>query len=247
MARIEVKVTMKGIYSFEAPSFGYGYETRHIYNMEAEDGTVYVWKTTATMHIEVPYTGDPGMHCFEDRKGNPVDHAPVKKGDVLVITADVKGQKEYKGQPQTELTRVKVKEMLSEVKTASQIEAERKAAEEAKRQAQKDSLMEGDFIWRMSYKQFKEHYSDCETVAGSFQSIGGHYSTIEVIIRDGRLVNSGVRGQRFSGYEFYYKVDGVQYRTTYRAVCEENALKRLYKNNPGATDVTPGRIYQYGC
>ena len=77
--RFEATVTMKGIHSYEAPAYGYGTETRYIYNMIAEDGTVYVWKTTSFMTMEVPYTGKPGCHCFEDRKGNPIDYSRINK------------------------------------------------------------------------------------------------------------------------------------------------------------------------
>lgn len=42
MARITVEVTMSNIYQYSAPAYGYGYETRYIYTMQGEDGTVYV-------------------------------------------------------------------------------------------------------------------------------------------------------------------------------------------------------------
>ena len=246
MARIQISVEMNNIYSFQAPAYGYGYETRYIYTMSGEDGKTYVWKTSAFMSVDVPYTGEPGWHSFEDRKGNPVDHEPINKGDRIVIKATVKGESEYKGQPQTELTRVTVVERSYKAKTREEIEAERQAERQAKRQEQLDSIREGDFIWRMPYKQYKEHYSDCETVIDSYEKRDYYPGTIEVIIRAGRLVPSGVRGQRFHGYEFHITdKSGKKWRQCYRAVCEENALRRCEKDFPDAAEIIPGKIYDY--
>lgn len=250
MTRIDkTPVTLTGVYQYSAPSYsGYGYETRYIYTMTADDGTVYVWKTTAFMSVQVPYTGKEGMHNFEDRKGNPIDYAPVNKGDRIVISASIKGDGEYNGQPQTELTRVSVKEILSKGKTKEEIEAEREAERKAKRQEQLDTLGDGDFIWRMPYKQYKERYADCETVIGSYEKTNYYPATIQVIIRRGRLVPSGVRGQHYSGYEFFvYLEDGSKIRTCYRAVSEDNAQKRCEKDYPEAKEIVGGKIFHYGC
>lgn len=40
--RIQAEVTMMNIYKYEAPAYGYGTETRYIYTMQDEAGTVYV-------------------------------------------------------------------------------------------------------------------------------------------------------------------------------------------------------------
>lgn len=247
MTKIDkVPVELTGVYQYEAPSFGYGWETRYIYTMTADDGTVYVWKTTSFMTIQVPYTGKPGMHNFEDKKGNPVDYSQINKGDKIVISASVKGEGEYNGQPQTVLTRVSVKERLTKAKTKEEIEAEREAERKAKRQEQMNSLGDGDFVWRMPYKQYKEHYSDCETVFGSYEKHDYRPATIEVIVRNGRLVPSGVRGQHYSGYEFFVNyADGTKVRTCYRAVCEDNAQRRCEKDYPDAKEIVAGKIYHY--
>lgn len=238
MARIELTVTMKGIYEYERPAYGYGYETAYIYNMESEDGKVYVWKTTAFMTIEVPYTGKPGRHCFEDRKGNPVDHSKINKDDVIRITASVKGESEYKGQPQTELTRVKVVERVSKAKTREEIKDEKK-------QRQMASLQIGDAIWYgMKYKQYKEHYSDCETICGSFRRNDWGESFVDVILKADRLKASGVRGQHYAGYEFFVTENGERSRVCYRAVNEDNAFKRCQKEFPNA-EIEAGKIYPY--
>jgi len=244
MARIEITVTMKGIYSYERPAYGYGIETAYIYNMETEDGKAYVWKTTSFMTLRVESDKKNGME-YEEKTGKWFAHQKINKGDVIRITASVKGESEYKGQPQTELTRVKVVERTVAAKTWEEIKAEREAQKAQKAQEQLDSLQGEDFAWRMPYKQYKEHYNDCETVEGSFEK-NRFGSFITVIVREGRLKASGVRGEHYSGYEFYFMQDGKKHRTCYRAVKEENALRRLQKDFPDATDIQPGRIYNYG-
>ena len=97
----------------------------------------------------------------------------------------------------------------------------------------------------MPYKQYKEHYSDCETLAGTYKDkddMGRRiYATITVIIREGRLKNSGTRFQHYSGYQFTN--ENGKY-ITYRAVSEENAKKRCEKENPNHTwECT--KIYNY--
>lgn len=233
MARIEAIVTMNGIYSYERAAFGYGTETAYIYNMEAEDGTVYVWKTTSFMGF---YVDDENGH-FRNNKGVWQEFYKVNKGDVIRITATVKGQSEYKGQPQTEVNRVKVVERIFRAKTWEEIQKEAKAED------QRNSLTGEDFIWRMPYKQYKEHYSDCETVEDSYRSprdYGRIPATIEVIVREGRLKNSGVRGEHYSGYRLQ-NADGEQ--VVYRAVKEENAIRRAEKEFGGEWKCI--RIYQY--
>lgn len=242
--KIQVKVTMQGIYSYEAPAYGYGTETRYIYNMVAEDGTAYVWKTTVFMGIEIPdENGD-----FTDRRGRKYSFSKVNKGDRLVIAGSVKGVGEYRGQPQTELARVKVKERTFEAETWEMIQARRKAEKEAKAEEQRESLAGKDFIWKMPYRQYKEHYSDCETVVGSYddhirerEMTRRHIpATIDVIIREGRLKNSGVRGEHYSGYEVQNE-NGM--KVVYRAVKEENAIRRAEKEFGGEWECV--KIYNY--
>lgn len=243
MEKIKVEVTMANIYKYEAPAFGYGYETRYIYTMQDQDGTVYVWKTATWMHIDV-YEGVNQDHAnFYDRKGIAYEPQGICKGDKIVITASVKGHGEYKGQSQTVLTRVKI------VDRTYNAAGERKEKKENKKVEQMDSIKDGDFIWEMPYRQFKEHYNDCETVIDSYDDHEGRLpATIKVIIREGRLKASGVRGQHFSGYEFFFiDTDGKKARVCYRAVSEGNAMKRLYREFPKAQEVTLGKIYMYGC
>lgn len=245
--RIEAVVTMKSVYSYERAAYTYGTETAYIYNMEAEDGTVYVWKTTSFMGIELPAANPDDAH-FINSKGKAVDFFKINKNDVIRIKASVKRQGEYKGQPQTELTRVKVLERIFKAETWEEIQAKREAAKAAKAEEQRDSLNGEDFIWRMPYKQYKEHYSDCETVAGSYndhmreREMTRRYipATIDVIIREGRLKNSGVRGEHYSGYEVQNE-NGM--KVVYRAVKEENAIRRAEKEFGGEWECV--KIYNY--
>lgn len=222
--RIEIAVEMKGIYEFRAKSYGYGFETRYIYNMMDEDGTVYVWKTKLLMHVN-----DSPQR--------------INKGDKIVIIASVKGESKYDGQPQTELARVKVKERTFKAETWEEKQARIKAEKEQKAQEQRDSLQGEDFIWRMPYRQYKQHYSDCETVVGSYKSAecyGKIPPTIEVIVREGRLKASGVRGEHYSGYRLQND-DGEQ--IVYRAVKEENAIRRAEKEFGGHWHCI--KVYEY--
>lgn len=222
--RVTIKGILSGEYSFERPSFGYGMETVTIYKITSEDGKVYVWKTTSAMAMEIPYQGKVGCHNFEDRKGNPIDYVSPNKGDTVTITASIKGESEYKGEKQTKIQRVKVTEIIRKVKP------------EVKKQDL--TLAEGDEIIEMPYKQYKEHYSDCETVKGSFfRDEATGKSTIKVIIRNGRMKASGVRGQRFMNYIFNGTENGKTSTFCAWAVCEENARKQLTKAFPHVTDM----------
>ena len=221
--RIELAVEMKGIYSYTAPAYGYGVETRYIYKMATDCGNIYVWKTAAIM---------------------AVSDSPVNVGDKLVIVGTVKGESEYRGENQTELTRVKVKERTFRGKTWEEIQKGREEEKERKAQEQRDSIRGMDIIWTMTYKQYKEHYSDCETITGSFRREMGRPATIQVIIREGRLKASGVRGKHYSGYVLEDAEDGK--RVVYRAVSEENAVKRAEKEFGGG-EWKCVKIYQYAC
>ena len=53
--------------------------------------------------------------------------------------------------------------------------------------------------YRMKYSQYKKHYADCKTVPGTYDTIE---KSIIVLIPEGRMKNSGVRGQRYNYYRF---------------------------------------------
>lgn len=141
---------------------------------------------------------------------------------ILKIKGTIKGETEYNGVKQIELQRVKLLEVIEMAKTKEEITEE-------KRKAQHDSLKDGDTILTMTYKQYKEHYSDCETLYNSFYKDNG-ISYIEVIVRNGRLKASGVRGQHFSSYVLVNSHKGIRY--TFYAVSKENAIKQAVKAYP---------------
>jgi hypothetical protein len=76
----------------------------------------------------------------------------------------------------------------------------------------------------MHYSQYKKHYSDCATVPGSYDKAS---KNILVIVPDGRMKPSGVRGQTFKSYQIgLTDKNGKHGYCTYKAVCEENAMKK---------------------
>ena len=227
--RYELNLTLKREYSFVS-HYGYREQENYIYTMEDENGNVFVWKTTSVI----------GMDDV-DKKGNWTFNG-VHKNDSFKCKATVKDHSEYKGTKQTVLTRVKVLS-IDHVPTKEELD-------EIKRAEQLKSLKEGDVTWQMPYKQYKEHYSDCETLAGSYleadHTVQRWYPEITVIIRAGRLVNSGVRFKTYKGYEFTWTdEDGKEWKTCYRAVSEENAEKRFKKEHPEAVSAECTKIYDY--
>lgn len=239
-----IEVTVKGIFSYEAPAYGYGYETRYIYNMQGTDGTTYVWKNTTSLLGYEEVTDSEDEYYSINAKGEKIKWNRVNKGDVIAISATVKGEDEYKGEKQTIVNRVKVHGRTFKAKTPEEIEAEKKAKREQEKQEQLDSIKENDIVQRMPYKQYKEHYSDCETIIDSYECRNGR-STIVVIIREGRLKASGVRGKHFMGFQFFFELNGEETSWTFRAVSEENALKQLAKAFKNATNIRAGEIFYY--
>lgn len=214
--KITAVVTVTTEYEYEDYSFSYYGTTKRIYTMTDAEGTVYVWKTTGFLQYK---TGEKNQY------GDDVEIV-AHKNDRVEITGTVKGQTEYKGQPQTELTRVKVTKIIE------QADAEPEETLEDKKRRQLDALGANDLIWEsMPYRQYKMHYSDCETVAGSFIKDNHGVSTVDVIIKEGRLKNSGTRGRRFATYIFESE-DG-EHQASYYAVDSEHAYERCIKENPG--------------
>ena len=209
MARVDLKVKLVGEYQYDRKKYAsYGYETVSIYKMTDESDKVYVWKTTSWL-------------AYNDK--------PINRGSIIVIAATVKGESEYNGEMQTELTRVKVKEVIEMGKSIEQIQAEREKAREAKKAEQMASLKGEDFIWTMPYRQYKERYADCETVIDSFVRPRFGVSHIDVIIREGRLKASGVRGKHFHSYALEWEEDGETIRGVFVAVDYEHAEAQFHK------------------
>ena len=218
--RIELEVKLIKENSFKS-YFGFN-EITTIYTMEDADGNVFVWKTSSYLKLDT-----------ENSRGDIVADLP-RRGDRITLKATVKEHNEYKGTRQTVLIRVKVTAI-------SHAKAELDAARASEQLA---SLKEGDVIWRMPYKRYKDHYSDCETIAGSYRDgrTHGGYASIEVIIRAGRLVPSGVRGKHYSGYIFEAE-NGM--KAGYYAISEETARRRLLKDYPESQNWPCVKIYNY--
>jgi len=216
--RVNLNLTLKNEYSYPT-YFGYRTQDNYIYTFEDAEGNVFVWKTTSLICIDHEVNG-----CLMPEF--------VRKGDSFECKATIKEHSEYKGTKQTVITRVKVL-TISHVPTKEELE-------EKKRQEQMDSLKDGDHIWQMSYRRFKEHYSDCETIAGSYDS---DRATIGVIIREGRLVPSGTRFEHYKGFEFTSPDKTL--KRVLRAVSEDNAYRRLVKEMPEASTWECTKIYDY--
>lgn len=223
--RYDLTLTLTKQYTYET-CFGYRAQDNYINTFADANGNVYVWKTTKFMGMDK--TNKRGDWQFDE----------VRVNDTVTVKATVKDHSDYKGVQQTILTRVSVTS-INHAPTKQELD-------EIKRDEQIASLADNDLVWTMPYKQFKEHYSDCETLAGSFnryeddRGVPTRTSTIDVIIRAGRLVPSGVRGQHFSGYEFL--IDGK--RCCFRAVSEENAERRCRKEFPRAQNIECVKIYR---
>lgn len=245
MSRIEATVTVSCVYKTTRPSYASAWRVDdfYIYTFTTEDGTVYVWKTTTFAGLEVE---DPkeGWIIKNDKRYR---FDAIGKGDIITIRATVKGQSEYKGQPQTEVSRVKILSRSLRGKTWEELQTEREEERKRQKQEQLDSVNwdAGDFIWKsMPYKQYKEHYSDCETIIDSFDVTQGR-SYVDIIVRANRLKPSGTRGRHYSGYQYMWTEDGEKYSQTYYAISEETALRRLRKEHPDAEDVKAGKIFRY--
>lgn len=208
MARVEMRVKLVGDYQYDRQKYAsYGYETVSIYKMTDESDKVYVWKTTSWLAL---------------------NDKPINRGSIIVITASIKGEAEYKGEKQIELTRVKVKEVIEVGKTWEQIQAEKEQTRKAKRAEQMASLKGNDFIWTMPYKQYKERYADCETVIDSFVRPRFGVSHIDVIIREGRLKASGVRGKHFHSYRLAWEEEDGRHTGAFVAVDYEHAEAQFH-------------------
>lgn len=218
--RMTVRVTFKKSFDYVDYKFSYYGTTHFTHIFEDADGNTIVWKSTSP------------VEAVNDGKENP-----NRKGDLIFIpigstvdlTGTVKEHGMYKDTEQTVVTRCKFK-LVERAKTQQEVQQE-------KAEAQLASLTGKDFIWEMPYRQYKDHYADCETVAGSFTRYEDRHGnvlrdpTIKVIIREGRLKPNGVRGKFI--YGFVFQTDSGS-EVTYRAVCEENARKRMKKEFPNS-------------
>lgn len=231
--KIEVEVIYKKRFEYQTHYTYYG-EWHTIYIFEDVNGNCIVWNTTGIVE-DKKFIDDNG--CCK----------VIYLNSKLLITATVKDHSEYKGTKQTVINRPRFK-LLELAKSPYEIEMERKAEKDRKKQEQIDSITPNDIVWEMPYSQYKEHYSDCETLIDSYDNHtderGNRHGTptITVIIREGRLKNSGVRGKHYAGYEF---TSDSGEKVCYYAISEETARKRMKKEFPNSDDWECTRIYRY--
>ena len=167
-------------------------------NVMNVDGACLVWKGSA------PIEGENGSEVV---------------GASITICGTIKAHNNYKGTCQTIINRCKY----------SIVSVPEQPIDKAKREQFKRLESEPVEIWRkMPYRQYKEHYSDCETVVGSYLLKNGN-SYVDVIIPEGRLKASGTRGQRYSTYTFKFNNGKI---FNIRAVSIGNALKQMKKHFP---------------
>lgn len=219
--KINIRVTYKKSFDYVDRKYSYYGTTKYIHNFVDDDGNQIVWKS-----------GNPVEYIEND------EYKFIPVGSIVELSGTVKEHGIYKEEQQTVVQRCKFN-LVQRGKTKKEIQKDR--ANE-----QMESLGENDFVWEMPYKQYKEHYSDCETICGSFdrhensRGISTRKATIKVIIREGRLKNSGVRGKHF--YGFIFETDKGTH-VGYRAVCEQNARKQMKKDFPNSENFELYRIY----
>ena len=204
LGNVKERITVTVTVKYICRSYN-AYGNVNIYIMETDNGDSVVWKTSTEMVY---------------------NEELVRRDDVITLTGTVKKHGEYNGTPQTELSRCKVNEVVKRGLTQQE-------RDEIKRAEQEASLKGKDFIWTMPYKQYKQHYADCETIAGSFHRENG-IGRISVIIREGRLKPSGTRGMRFRSYELRNKEGNV---VVYMAISEDHAIAHAQKDFPGEWEI----------
>lgn len=193
---MRINITVKYIKSLTFAPYCMYSEPQNFYIFHGvEDNRVYTWKTTTTL-------------TYNDEQ--------IERNSVIEITATVKGERTYKGEQQTMLTRVKVNEVIEQGLTKEEwLELKRN-------QQLEEAAASGAFLYETKYSAYKEHYADCDTLINSFNECT---RTVVVIVPEGRMKASGVRGRKFASYLFY-TTDKKHCRCKY-AVSSENALKQL--------------------
>ena len=238
--KITITATVKTKHEYQT-HYAWVTQTHTIFVFEDADGQVYVWNTQSWFSIKT--------ETLTSETGETRDiYDSIERGDIVTIKGTIKEFGEYNGTPQTVLTRVKVIERTFRADRWEEIQAAKQAAREAKREAQLASLQGEDFIWEMPYAQYKEYYSDCETVTDSYRvSERGGCKLISVIIREGRLKGSGVRGKTFNRYAFRVNLNDKEWTwAVYKAVDFDHAEARVKKEYPDCS-YELDKIYWSGC
>ena len=157
--KITVDVTIKRICGY---STRYGYV--NVYVCHDDFDNIFVWKTSKTLCVYDDY--------------NEVYYIKVR--DKVRLTGVLKEHNTYKDEEQNVLTRCEYA-LIEKGPSKEEIDA-------IKAEEQKASVIASlDEIREVSYREYKEKYSDCETLCGSFHRNDYGRAFITVIIRDVNL------------------------------------------------------------
>lgn len=90
--------------------------------------------------------------------------------------------------------------------------------------------------YRMPYSRYKRSYADCDTLRGSYRADS---KSIVVLIPDGRMKSSGVRGERFLTIFLDVGSDPEHtFRQGFRSICFTNAVKQAKRSYKYVKDPT---------
>lgn len=198
------RLTLKKVVHFDN-QFSFYNDTIRMFILVDENGHKYVWKTAG--------------------RAEYADYTPVCTGDTFVCEATVKEVTTYKGEEQTVLTRCRKFELVSHNADDAAVKQFERDEETAEKQLA--TLSDGDIVMTLDYARYKKHYADCEKVAGSYRAFGRdkEIQLIDVIVRKGRLVNSGVRGKHYNMFCFFDANENKSENLI--AISETTARRRL--------------------
>ena len=140
---------------------------RHIYKFLDHEDNIFTWFTSKVIGID-----------FIDDKGNE-GWKFINEGDIISISAVIKEIGTYKGEDQVILTRCKILAIVKEAMfTEEKITLLKRTIQLAK--YDKNSIYYE--IKTVPYKEYKNNYSNCETVIDSFVRTD-HGCFIDIIVQ----------------------------------------------------------------
>lgn len=152
---------------YEGRSYSY-YDDgiRYLMKFIDNEGNVYVYRKDH--HLGIEYLDERGHLQFE----------PMEVGDKVLISGTVKDVSEYKGEEQTVLTRCKLEDILKHGYMSEQ------EINQYKRDKQLGRQKGNVEVKTVTYRDYKNKYSDLETIYGSFVR-NDEGSFIDVIVPEG--------------------------------------------------------------
>lgn len=145
-------LTLTGIYQYYTDRVAYYGDDgwRVIYTLEDCRGNVYSWRSS---------TAKLGKNVVDDN-GDAIDWIPVRLGGKVALKGTVSGTGEYKGVPQTYLSRCKILEIVDFGPTEEEYIEMKRAEQLTGRDCE---------VRRVRYSEYKNEYSNCETLYESFE------------------------------------------------------------------------------